>query len=409
MARPRPASGLSFTAVSAERISDVISRLILALGVAFVIAIPARLLLDPATFAPVNVADFTRFYAVDEHGFIGAALMQIETHLGAFPNFLVLIGERLGSSLYWILATVALYCGAVSVVLSALHRDADLSPAVRRAATGVLLCTLFLSSNWGTFANAMTFWVSLNVTLAIFTFQSLALVASADVETAPRHCFIVVLCLVLAVETGLAGLFFWTTLIFIAFVTRLPLRVIVPMMTVGGVFLVASYARFNWFPGGTIWSFDSDPVHAVISVAVVVGSLFAALFFFEPLASISAEVGIVTGFVGICAAAYVLLRALVRRDLRRRGEILWIGLLGYSMQWMVAVAARHMPPDSWLLSVPARFNLPTAVFWMALFALAAQFVGRMPERPALGTAYVATVAGVGLLMALFQLHAVFIQ
>ena len=79
------------------------------------------------------------------------------------------------------------------------------------------------------------------------------------------------------------------------------------------------------------------------------------------------------------------------------------------MQWMVAVAVRHIPPESWpLTGGGGRFNLPTAVFWVALFALAARFVGRLPERPALGPTYVATVTGVGLLMALLQLHAVFI-
>jgi hypothetical protein len=408
MAGPRPAGGFAVAGISIERITDVVSRLILALGVGFVVAIPARLFLDPAAFAPMAVERYIRLFDVDRRGLVSAGLMQIETHLGAFAYSLFLIGERAGSSLYWIAVTVALYCGAVAVVLTALHRDADLSPALRRATAGLLLCFLFLFPHWSSFRNGATFEVPVNVALTILAMGSFALIASKGPEIPRRHIFFVVLCTELAVESHFAGLFTWTALIFIVFIARPPSRILVVTVVLSTALLLLSYSRFNWFSGGLVLPFILDPVRAVIAVSMSFGSLFQVFFFFEPLASISDAAAIVTGFAGICGAAYFVLCALVRREAARPGDFFWLGLLIYSAQWIVAVAVRHMPPDSLMLTLPGRFNLPAAVFWIALFALVARYAGRSPKAPVLAPVYIASAAGLGLLMALLQLHGVFI-
>ena len=324
-------------------------------------------------------------HIVDEGGILPAAWKQYENHRMVVVSLLTyadmsLFGGRCWSGFVILLAG---FGGFFIYLARAIPRQLGSDAVAWRLAYAMALALVFALTNAEGFVWPYRAWVPLTLLLAALTFFVFARQETEPVVAKRPPLLAAVLSLaVTATYTGAPGLLIWPALVVTALLLRSPFRTQLTIWVVGiatlAAFLHGTSGFFGYGRGG--FANLLDPFHFVKSLVTVIGAPIASTLFVAPLSQFSLPFAIVIGSGALLATAAIGIEALLRPP-RDRGEIALLGIMVFSLGWVVTSVIKHqpLPPAPWTPLAKSSDYMATMVFWAALTARLTLAAGRSRE------------------------------
>ncbi len=223
-------------------------------------------------------------------------------------------------------------------------------------------------------------WVPLTLLLAALTFFMFARQETEPMAARRKTLLVAVLSLAITTTyTGAPGLLVWPALVVTALLTRSSFRTQFAILLVGAATLTVFFAGTSGFFGHGRGGFANllDPFHFVKSLVTVIGAPVASVLFVTPLSQLSVPFAIVIGTGALLASTAIGISALLRPP-RDRGKIAILGVIVFSLGWVVTSVIKHQPPPPtpWTPLAKSSDYMATMVFWAAISARLAWAAGR---------------------------------
>jgi len=222
-------------------------------------------------------------------------------------------------------------------------------------------------------------WIPLTLVLAALVVAAFAAARVAETSEARRRYLVLAILLAIADNyTGAPGLLIWPVLVVMAVVNRAGWRTLVVVLVVGGLTVAAFLHGFAHFQqGGGGFANALYPFRLFLSLIQFIGSPVSHSFFIDPFSRISLEFGMLAGFVGLVAFAWIGVRALLKPP----GDAVEIAVLGYlvfAFGWTVAASIKHQPapPAPWQPIFKSSDFMVAMTMWSALFVAVALWLAK---------------------------------